>query len=421
MKNDMRGAQKKNARQIDLQSALIDLEALIKDERSLEELTSKLNEFNIFDVLKSAHHEIRHSNVLAWLLNPCESHMAGRKFFDAFVRKLSESSTDSRFLVSTYLHDDVEIRVSTEVMGIDILVEVPSAKFVIALENKVWSKEHDSQLPRYRKTMESIYKDEDGWQRFYFYMTPDGDSSTDDPEHWNPVSYQAVIEAVKETMTSMNSSNPAKLLVQHYCVTLERKIMKQSDIEELCKKIHRRHSKALNLIYEVVGHGGSPIQALLENALQKMESEEKLVICKERGSYIKPAFHTKALDEYFGRKQDDKGSWCNDFLYVFWFERKDESRLKMYFEVGPLHVTDSEAAKISAMAKAVGFKRKMSERWCRIWQYGQTFNALDNSDAGKLSSWVKNGVDEVLRLEKDWIVAAKRELGNKQTSEGAGQ
>ena len=39
------------------------------------------NKFNIFKVLKLDNHEIRHSNFLAWLLNPKENHNLQGNFF----------------------------------------------------------------------------------------------------------------------------------------------------------------------------------------------------------------------------------------------------------------------------------------------------------------------------------------------------
>ncbi len=41
--------------------------------------------FNPFDVLRYAEYEIRHSNVLAWLLTPGESHGLGDKFLRRFI------------------------------------------------------------------------------------------------------------------------------------------------------------------------------------------------------------------------------------------------------------------------------------------------------------------------------------------------
>ena len=392
--------------QCDFQS----LKGLLEDEQLLDELLRISNEFNVFDVMHNARHEIRHSKVLAWLLNPNESHNVGRAFFDYFVRKIYSVTEAPEFLIATYLSDEAEIRVDTEIMKIDILVTVPSEKIAIAIENKTGSKEHDAQLIRYRNTLETIYKDCDGWRRFYFYLTPAGDPSKDDPENWSPISYEIIVEALKGTLSRMNSSNPAKQFVQHYCKMVEREVMNQSDIEELCRKIYRRHAKALNLIQETIGQGESPIQALLYNTLESLEKDGKIVLCRDRGNYVKPAFHTKALDEYFGMRMNDDGSWGNKYLYVLWFERRDLEKVRLYFEVGPYQANSAEYAKIGAMSKAVKCKRRISDQYCKIWCYGRVFNVKDTSDESKFSEWVKGGVEEILQQEREWIEVAKKEL-----------
>ena len=360
--------------------------------------------------MHNARHEIRHSKVLAWLLNPNESHNVGRVFYDLFARRVYDITQDPEFLIATYLCEEAEIRVDTEIMKIDILVTVPSEKIAIAIENKTGSKEHDVQLIRYRNTLETIYKDCEGWRRFYFYLTPAGDPSKDDPQHWNPISYEIVVKALKGTLSRMDLSNQAKQFVQHYCTMVEREIMNQSDIEELCRKIYRRHARALNLIQEIIGQGESPIQALLYNTLESLEKGGKIVLCRDKGNYVKPAFHTKAIDEYFGTRKSDDGSWGNKYLYVFWFERRDLEKVRLYFEVGPYKASTTEYAKIGAMADAVKFKRKISERYSRIWCYGRVFNAKDSSDADKFSEWVKAGVEEVLQQQGAWIETAQKEL-----------
>lgn len=389
--------------QCDFQS----LKGLLEDDQLLDELLRISNEFNVFDVMHNARHEIRHSKVLAWLLNPNESHNVGRVFFDLFVRKVYDVTQVSEFLIATYLGEEAEIRVDTEIMNIDILVTVPSEKIAIAVENKTGSKEHDAQLLRYRNTLEAIYKDCEGWRRFYFYLTPAGEPSKDDPENWSPISYEIVVEALRGMLSCMDSSNQAKQFVYQYCKMVEREVMNQSDIEELCRKIYRRHARALNLIQETIGQGESPIQALLYNTLESLEKEDKIVLCRDKGRYIKPAFHTKVLDEYFGMRKDDDGSWGNKYLYVFWFERRDPEKVKLYFEVGPYQTSSAEYAKIDAMAKAVKCKRKISDQYCKIWCYGRFFNAKDTSDANEFSEWVKGGVEEVLRQQDEWIKTAQ--------------
>ena len=56
-----------------------DLRKLIDDRRFLEyhKKTLKRREFNAFDVLRYSDYEIRHSNVLAWLLQPDGTHRLG--------------------------------------------------------------------------------------------------------------------------------------------------------------------------------------------------------------------------------------------------------------------------------------------------------------------------------------------------------
>ena len=50
------------------------LERFVVDNDDLLQLEERIGRFNIFDALGVAHAEIRHSNFLAWLLDPAESH-----------------------------------------------------------------------------------------------------------------------------------------------------------------------------------------------------------------------------------------------------------------------------------------------------------------------------------------------------------
>ena len=60
-----------------------DKEALLKfmqDAECLDALSKWTNDFNIFDVLKISRTEIRHSNLLSWLIDPNENHGLGDSF-----------------------------------------------------------------------------------------------------------------------------------------------------------------------------------------------------------------------------------------------------------------------------------------------------------------------------------------------------
>ena len=395
------------------------LKELVKDERCLDVLSQKLDEFNVFDVLKSAHHELKHSNVLAWLLNPHGSHLMGRRFFDSFIRRFSDFTRESEFLVKAYLDTDVDIEVMTEEMNIDLLVVAEEAKFIIAIENKIWSKEHSKQLPRYRKMLEDIYKDELGWHRFYFYLTPDGDMSKDDTRYWNSISYREVYDSIAEVMPDITESNSAKSFIQQYCKVIEREVMGQSEIEDLCHAIYRRHIHALNQIFSTVGCGGSPLRTLIESVLKKLEDEGKILFCKDKGCYAKPAFHTTKMDRFLGKKAAGcNGSWGNDYLYVFWFDRRDPKKVTLRFEVGPYQASEDELCKINAMVRAVagssntkGKDKTPEDQYCRIWQCKTAFNTEQKDfSADGLEEWVRKSIDVLFQLESTWINNAKKEL-----------
>ena len=80
--------------------------------------------FNIFDVLKIARTEIRHSNVLAWLLNPNENHGFGKAFIarlNSYIAKDGLVSDEVAFKLLTMKYSDIVVY--REWQNIDILIE----------------------------------------------------------------------------------------------------------------------------------------------------------------------------------------------------------------------------------------------------------------------------------------------------------
>jgi hypothetical protein len=57
------------------------LEDFLMEIEILDDIESKVSVFNVFETLGLFHTEIRHSNVLAWLLKPQENHGLGESFF----------------------------------------------------------------------------------------------------------------------------------------------------------------------------------------------------------------------------------------------------------------------------------------------------------------------------------------------------
>ncbi len=92
--------------------------------------------FNVFDVLRYAEYEIRHSNVLAWLLEPRETHGLGDKFLRRFLESLAPRPD---FLKSDFGAEPVKVKeVKREFHYADVAVFLDDdRRTLLAVENKV--------------------------------------------------------------------------------------------------------------------------------------------------------------------------------------------------------------------------------------------------------------------------------------------
>ena len=67
------------------------LKAFLLDIECLEPLSEWTSRFNLFDILKITRTEIRHSNMLSWLLNPRENHGLGDRIIKGFIQYVVNS------------------------------------------------------------------------------------------------------------------------------------------------------------------------------------------------------------------------------------------------------------------------------------------------------------------------------------------
>ncbi|HEY9802753.1 MAG TPA: PD-(D/E)XK nuclease family protein [Leptolyngbyaceae cyanobacterium] len=230
------------------------LESFIVDNVDLEELEAKLAQFNIFEAIGVVRQEIRHSNFLAFLLNPSQNHKLEDVFLKRFLKRVllePYEPEDPKYLkISTVDIDiadfsDVEIR--REWKNIDIFIQSSSNKLVCAIENKVDSSEHSDQLKKYREILENEYKD---YQIILIYLTPDGDEPSQ--KDWRAYSYSKLLEIIDSICTSYKSTLGTDIytLMTHYSTLLRRHIVSDSEVAELCRKIYKKHKQALDLIFE---------------------------------------------------------------------------------------------------------------------------------------------------------------------------
>lgn len=151
------------------------LAALVVDNPDLERLEALLEQFNVFEALGVVRQELRHSDFLAFLLDPLQNHGLG----DAFLRKLLQKAVvvgQSDTLPVTLIDLDIwsleGVSGQREWRGIDILLLDDQHQLVVIIENKIDSQEHSNQLNRYRQVIRQHYPN---WRTLALYLTPDGD------------------------------------------------------------------------------------------------------------------------------------------------------------------------------------------------------------------------------------------------------
>ena len=100
--------------------------------------------FSTFDVLRYSDYEIRHSNVLAWLIRPAETHGIGARFLERFVSHVNSAlAADDRMRMAADGFEAENVDVWREVDYVDVMIRFKKEKQLIVVENKVESANPD--------------------------------------------------------------------------------------------------------------------------------------------------------------------------------------------------------------------------------------------------------------------------------------
>jgi hypothetical protein len=254
-------------------------------------LEALLGGFNLFRVLDFEHGEIRHSNVLAWIMDPAESHGLDSTFLQKWLMRVIHESADQAETVITPVDIDawqlVDVEVRREWQNIDLLLILNFTgghQWVVSIENKVNSVQHSNQLRRYRSVVETEFPA--AQRRLFLFLTKSNEVPED--EHFLPASYTQVHHVLKECLQSRNHAigTEPKVLLENYLRLLEEKFMDESEIARTALKIYQQHRRALDVIFEHrpdnLGMASEKVRKLLaDNAVQlgiKLESSTKFYL-----------------------------------------------------------------------------------------------------------------------------------------------
>jgi hypothetical protein len=331
------------------------LERFVVENDDLLALESRIGRFNIFDALGIARVEIRHSNFLAFILDPAESHGQGPIFPKAVLMDLLKQAPPELRPLSPIDLDGADLRgveVKREWKNIDLLITCKEPRFAVVIENKVGAGEHSNQLSRYERIMKDYHPD---LRALYVFLTPDGDEPSEDS--WHPYTY-ADIHRVLTRIRQMHQNaigDDVRVFLDHYLELLGTRFMKDQELDELCQRIYKNHRQALDLIWERVG---SPASSELAEAADVLEGDAHWRVVGPPGSAIN--FVPKAWLDWLPQlsSRGDPQSWIHAY---FWWAG---DRLRCGVDMGPMKDPAKRveiATNLLDQCVACGFRRPRSK------------------------------------------------------------
>jgi hypothetical protein len=174
--------------------------------------------FNVFRILHLERKETSlHTPMLGHLLDPTASHGQGLVFLRAFLNGLRErhavdlpDADAGRWTVRTEFDIGLHGR-------LDLLIENPSRKCFIVIENKVDTHDHGHQLRNYREWIKEHRAD---CRQTLIYLTPDGRCPKKRTDCLC-LSYQRDVLGFLRKASSEIAAPPVNEIVRQYCAIIE--------------------------------------------------------------------------------------------------------------------------------------------------------------------------------------------------------
>ena len=380
-----------------LKEFLLDIECL----DPLAEWTSK---FNLFDILKITRTEIRHSNMLSWLLGPNENHGLGDSVLRGFVQYVVTSFSEDSEVFETLLMDFHDFIIQREWHNIDVIAVSAEAKFVLCIENKIDSGEHDDQLNRYKKIVEDAYP---GYKKMYIYLSPEGLEATD-PESWCSMSYQDVLRIVENARRKVKLLPDAELLIDNYIETIRRDIVGDENLARICAEIYAKHQKALDLIFENRPDRASEVAEIIKNwATEKTEEGEIEIVpdkCVKSYTRFKTAFMSSILPD---AEEADSG-WNTKNHYFYEIRNIEGKEFFVQLSLSAKNISDEQRAVCDEINKYFPSRQQKQN-----WQWRTPFTTKHRGKTGEELSDEKiyAHLDKMLAEIKNFEEQLKVNLG----------
>ena len=362
--------------------------------------------FNIFDVLKISRTEIRHSNVLAWLLDPNGNHGYSQGFLsrlNSYIARDGFVSEKDVFKLLTMKYSDIVVL--REWQNIDILIESKDEKYVLCIENKVDTQDHSGQLDKYYKIIEEKYK---GYTKVYLYLTPEGIAPLQDSNSaWGCIKYETIIDIISMTLEKNPFDSEASRFIYSYLETLRRETMDNHEIVKLCQEIYKEHKTALDLIFENRPDRLQNVSEIFKAWCETKDKEGVLYWDKDKSSKSYVRFRTPFMDKFIMASNGLSGwSTKNHYYYEIasYCDKNDDVKyaIQLSFNSSNLEVANRE--QIENVIEFLQSKKPKDN-----WQWKTAFKSKnetiksndDLEETDKIFNSLNKMLEHLLKKEKE--------------------
>lgn len=233
-----------------------ELESLFVNNEALDRITAYLNRFNPIRTMRMERQEIRHSAILAWLLDPTETHGLSDRFLKAFIAEAFRGNkhlgAPTALDVSQSDMRDAEVR--REWQNIDILILSPRNGWAFVIENKFDARQHEGQLAKYAQRVTSIF--EDSGQKLIvrgIFLTLEAEEPED--KSYAPVTYEAIVSILPRLLAAEGQflGKDVSSFISQYLEVLMDATGMNDELQAMAvvaRNLYRRHRKALDFILE---------------------------------------------------------------------------------------------------------------------------------------------------------------------------
>ncbi|MFP7492966.1 PD-(D/E)XK nuclease family protein [Terribacillus saccharophilus] len=335
----------------------------LENDQSFQLLNQQVNSFNSLKILKLRNHEIRHSNILSWLLNPRENHGLSDYFLKKIVEHLilmDENDATLNGHVSEILNYSlVDSHVYREVKTdknryIDLLVVNRQMNFVFLIENKFYSSESANQLDDYLEYIQGVFE---GFTIIPVYLTLHGEEPSN--EKYLMLTYERIERIISGILMLFKEQLNVNVyrFIEEYNQLLKEKFY--SDEEQMLQaiEVYRNHKDTVDKLFEETSlihkqlnfESGYQYEfvAKYKDTIKYIYNQGQNLLAYSFEQFITANFEQNILYNAHPRTPNlipPEWSTTNELYrrknywlgqgFIVWFEQAGDDRLRMVAELG---------------------------------------------------------------------------------------